>query len=368
MTRTFTPRRLGAVVTVMAVVLIGLGPSPARAASTAIERPATLSWSVQPVPAPGADPRTSYFLSVREGQTLTDTLRIRNFGQNPLPLRVYATDARTTDTGSTELLPASERPADVGAWITLERGQVIVPPQGSVDVTFTMRVPREAEPGDHTGGIVTSYLAPGRDRSGESVTLDRRLAVRVAVRVEGKLRPALAISNLMATYVDSPNPVGDGSMRLRYSVTNTGNVRLGADQVVRIEGPLAMAGQTATLERLPELLPGNTVTVQTEVSGVWPTVRSSVDLELSPVPTRPGEDFKDLSAARAATNTWSPPWSLLALLMLISTVSAGLLLGRRRAQERERERIAEAVEGQLRARGIDLDPSGSPDPDPRDHG
>src|SRR5690606_17067123 len=135
----------------------------------------TLTWSVRPVPTTDEPDRPNFAFTVEPGTTLHDVIRVTNYADQPLQLDVYASDAVMTASGSLDLLPAGEQPRDLGAWIAFDAGAIVVPAGGSVDVPFTITVPPDAEPGDHAGGVVTSFRSPGADDSGRPVLLDRRL-------------------------------------------------------------------------------------------------------------------------------------------------------------------------------------------------
>ncbi len=312
----------------------------------------TLTWSVRPTPREEGDNRPNYLLDVKAGDVVKDAIRVRNFGKTELPLTIYASDAITTSTGAIDLLPAGETPRDVGAWIELERSELRIAPGEHVDVPFTMTVPSNAESGDHTGGIVTSYIAPGQDDDGQPVKLDRRLGSRVQVRVDGELRPGLSITDFQTSYDGTANPAGKGDMTVTYTVTNTGNVRMSALQTFKVAGPFGLSGKTADLNPMPELLPGNSLTMSSTLSGVWPILRNSADLEVRPVPTRPGDNFPALKSAKAASGQWTIPWTLVFLLLLGAAGTSGTILARRELQRREAARVDEAVQATLAAHGV----------------
>jgi len=345
-------RRLRAVAAVACVVLLGAVPT-ANATSTADPdprldqpiAPATISWSIGPKPEgeePGI-PRPSFFLDAKPGQTIKDSVRLRNLEETPIKLKVYATDALNTISGAQDLLPATEQPKDIGTWIKFETTEVELTQLQYVDIPFTLKVPDDAEPGDHTGGIVSTAQVVGADDSGTGVDLDRRLASRVAMRVDGPLSPELTISNFGASYGGSWNPAGRGSTDLAYRLTNTGNVRLSADQIVKVSGPLPFVSRKATLEPIPEILPGNSIFVTSTVSGVWPTIRSSAKLEIKPIPTREGDEFPALRSAKAAGSDWAVPWAFLLLVVAVAGGTAGVMYLRSHTQERQQQRIKDAV-------------------------
>lgn len=318
-----------------------IGAPPAAEASTA-----TVSWGIGPTPE-GPEPgttRPSFFLVAEPGSTIKDSIRLRNLGDEEIKLRLYSTDALNTFSGAQDLLPATEQPKDIGTWIELEQDEVTLDGLQYIDVPFTLKVPVSAEPGDHTGGIVSTMAVAEDDDSGTAINLDRRLASRVALRVDGALSPGLTISDFSAGYSGTPNPAGRGSTDLNYRLTNTGNVRLSAQQIVKVKGPLGLVARTATLNPIPELLPGASIIVASSVSGVWPTLRTSASLEIRPFPTREGDEFPALASARAGASGWAVPWALIVLLLAAGGLSGGTLLMRNQTKQRQQQRVEAAVQ------------------------
>ncbi|MDG4792753.1 DUF916 domain-containing protein [Micromonospora sp. WMMD1082] len=333
-----TGRTLLALALAVAGPLASAGPVAAAPIQVRADEP-TLTWSVRPTPTDDDPQRPNFSYDLVPGQRIEDSIRVRNFGAEPLTLAVYASDARTTSSGALDLLPAGAEPTDVGKWIVLDTNVIKVPPKKFVDVPFTMVVPAGVENGDHTGGIVTSYRSPGFDREGRAVVLDSRLGSRMYVRVGGELRPELQISDIRISYAGTNNPLRPGKARVTYTVTNTGNVRLAAEQLVIVPGRLGFPGREAVLDPMPELLPSNSLTFSVEITDVWPSFRTAGSVELRPVPTRDGDVFApDTPVATGSAATWSIPWfQLVVLLMLALTV----LLVVRRVRRRQRQ-LAEA--------------------------
>ncbi|GAA0461436.1 hypothetical protein Ade02nite_15960 [Paractinoplanes deccanensis] len=325
------------------VAVSGLVPGAAAAAPAA----ETLTWSVRPTPTKSRPDRPHFAYDALPGQQIKDSLRVRNYGAERLSLSVYASDALTTSSGALDLLPAGAKSTDVGRWAVLGKSRIDVPPGEFVDVPFTMTVPAKAESGDHTGGIVTSYLSPGTDGAGRAVTVDRRLGTRMYVRVGGDLQPRLEVSRLDASWSGTLNPFRPGGLHVGYTVTNTGNVRLGADQVVAVSFP----GGETTLARMPELLPGDSLTFGADVRGVWPFFRTRAEVRLTPVPTRRGDVFGPRTApATASAAVWTMPWPQLAVLLAAALAVAWLVWRRRRRRAAVSRQVEEAVRAALATR------------------
>ncbi|MGW5050353.1 WxL protein peptidoglycan domain-containing protein [Actinokineospora sp. NPDC004072] len=298
-----------------------------------------VTWGVRPADSAefGAS-RPNYSYVADPGSTIRDAIAITNRGDRPITLLVYAADGFTTASGQLDVLPRGQRSVDLGAWVTPARERVEIPARGAVEVPFTIAVPADAEPGDHSGGILTS-LAVAEQADG--VTVDRRLGSRIHLRVSGEAAPALAVENLVVDYHGTTNPFGLGSATVSFRVANTGNLRVSAEQQVRVEGLFGLGGREQALT-VPELLPGSHLDFSVPVADVAPLLRLEAAVKLVLV-VEDNSATAQPAEVTATASTWAVPWTLLALL--VAAVGLVVLLrvrARRRAAATER-RIAEAV-------------------------
>lgn len=334
------PSLLLALLTLVGLLLpaVLLAAAPAQAASSAPAAPGEdrkSTFGVQPAGPKGPDARPHFSYGVTGGATTRDQIAIWNYGEEPLTLAVYASDAVNTLDGGFDLLPAGRAPKDAGSWIKLDKDTVTVPPKGNVVVPFTVTVPREVTPGDHTGGIVASLAAGAQDGQGNKVKLDQRVGARVYIRAAGTLTPRLEVQQVAATYEGSANPFSEGSATVTYTLRNTGNVRLGARQAVRINGLFGTSVTADGAKDLGDLLPGTSLTITAKADGVAQVLRSSAVVSVQPVAARDGVDPKLPSLTRSVS-LWTVPWALLALVLVIG--GGGLWVWRRR-------RLARAAAG-----------------------
>jgi hypothetical protein len=298
-----------------AVLLLILVPAPARAAPTGLSAvaPGTsdVRWSVQPSSAKGPDGRDFIIRRAAPGETLTDYVGITNLTTRPLTFTVYGTDAYNTDDGSFALLPAAEKATDIGSWIGLGAAKYTVPANTRLDVPFSIKVPVDATPGDHAGGVITSIAEETLDAQGQKVLVDRRVAARVYLTVAGAVAPTLKIDTVRLEYTQSTNPTDGGEMTVRYLVRNTGNLRLSGTGAVRVTGPLGWELARTEAMAIPELLPGGSVTVTEKIIGLQPAVRLNAEVSIEPA----NFDQK-LPAVTRGTTVWAWPWALVVLLSL----------------------------------------------------
>ncbi|MGA1838788.1 DUF916 domain-containing protein [Herbiconiux sp. 11R-BC] len=350
--------RLTALAMAAAFTVAGLA-----AAGPAVAADGDVTWGVRTSSnAEGAD-RQNYNYSVDPGGQVTDGLIISNHDQAPLELDVYAADGFTTTSGQLDVLTRDTPSVAVGSWVTLGSGHVTVPAGESLEVPFTLTVPADATPGDYAGGVLTSLSQAG---SGQGITVDRRLGIRIHLRVGGTLAPALSIENLQVDYAGTLNPFGTGEAAVSYTIRNTGNVRLSAAQAVSLAGPFGLLPIDVTsVEPAPELLPGESWQVAVPVTGVFPafvlSAKAVLTPQLAPELADASGGTPQLTTVEGSASTVDIPWPLLVLLVLVAAIVVAAVLlvrrRRRRAKALEDARVKDAVAKALEERESEPTPA-----------
>lgn len=265
----------------------------------------------------GAD-RDNYSYALDPGGRLDDGLVVVNNGATPLDLAVYAADAFTTTTGGLDLRTRDRKPTGVGAWVHPGKSHVTVQPGQSTEVPFTVSVPADATPGDHLGGIVTALTQDN---------VERRVGLRLQLRVGGDLKPNLSVEDLDVRY-------SGGDATLTYAIHNTGNAVLAARQVASVSGPfgtwLTNAGRIADS---PPLLPGEKWRVSVPVHDVRPAVRLAGTVTLVPLLTDASGSTAPLSTVETTAHAWAIPWLVLLPLVALCGLVAVVVARRRRTAE-----------------------------------
>ncbi|GAA1313914.1 hypothetical protein Psi02_64590 [Planotetraspora silvatica] len=331
-----------AMLTALAVAGLGAGP--------ALADDGNVTWTVRTVSNHYGDDRSSYSYDVNPGGRVEDAMVVANKGKSPLKLGVYAADGFTTDTGQLDLLTKDKKSVAIGAWVRAGRDSVTIQPGKSVEIPFTVTVPDNATPGDYVGGILTSLTQADE---AEGINVDRRLGIRVKLRVSGELKPTLAIENLSLDYAGSFNPFATGDATVTYTIHNTGNAMLSAQQTVSVAGPFGwLQADADKIASPPELLPGESWKVTVPVRGAAPAVRLGVTATITPLLTDASGSTSPLKPVQVTAGGWAVPWTLsLLVVVLIAVIVAAILLSRRgRVQRKLREdaRVRDAVEQALR--------------------
>jgi hypothetical protein len=207
----------------------------------------------------------------------------------------------------------SGSPFSASSWLMVGPRSFRGGPDRVQPVDFRVRVPRDAEPGDHVASITVKQVPP-RGKPGAMPV--QAISFRLNVRVPGAARERVELSSLAV-----PSFAGRGPIDATVVVRNTGNVRLDFDRGNK--GSLSITGGSNTSVRLPfrgQLYPGRSRAFELD----WQdppalgrfTARASVRTRSGPV-TR-------------AHSLWMVPWRQAGALLLVALAAGFVYLGRRR--------------------------------------
>jgi hypothetical protein len=357
-------RRTSIAAALAAALLAGVfAAGPASAADGEV------SWGVQPSSPAGPDGRSDLSYQVAPGSVVSDWVALTNYSAAPMTFRVYAADATTDyDTASFTLLTADRASTDLGAWTSIDGAhasctaddgaciaalgrEVTLEPGARADIPFTIAVPHDATPGDHSAGIVASYVSAAAAEGAPGVTLEQRVGTRIHLRVDGPLTPGLTLSGAVAGYDGGGNPVA-GTGLVGFDLSNTGNTRVSAQPAVVLTGPFGIPLGTVALAPVRDIVPGGTAHVTAELPGVPPLLLLLADVTATPVPADGVAAGDPLPAVAAASVVaWAVPWMLLLALVLVAAVVVLIVWLRRRARARLADDIA-AYADEVRAEAL----------------
>lgn len=344
-------------------------PAPALAASTAEpqqEARGEVSWGIQPSTPEGPDGRDSFMFTVDPGTNITDWVRVTNDSEDEVTFRVYASDATTDyDTGSFTLIGADQPSTGMGFWTSVDGTASACPDAESrqeqagcaaglgvelslasgeaADIPFTIAVPEDATPGDHSAGIVASFRQ--ESASDDSLQYEQRVGTRIYLRVGGPLSPGLSLSGAVGGYDGSWNPVGPGTGWAGFDITNTGNTRISVLPELHFTGPFGLDLGTVALPAVRHIVPGGVAHVRGEQPNLPPL--GLITTEITATPATEPETLPDDPVAGPVTaeaTAWAIPWSLLAVIVLVGAAVWLLVFNRRRRRRDLAEELNEYTE------------------------
>ncbi|MEV6675451.1 DUF916 domain-containing protein [Streptomyces erythrochromogenes] len=324
----------------LSLLVLGAGLLPAGPATAADNG----TWGVFPTPAAGAamTDRAYFFHQGAAGSTLSDSVTILNSSDRELTFQVFATDAVNTPAGGAfALLPVETKPKDVGAWIALApetASTVTVPAKGRKDIPFTVKVPADATPGDHVGGIVALGTAvEGVQQDGKvQVGVRRSVGARLYFRVPGPVTPGLSVEDVRVSRSAPLLPwVRDARATVSYTLVNRGNVVVEPKVAFSAEGlfgrrVLDRPGRELKLT----LLPGQRI----ELTEAWPDAPQS---DWVTVRITAGATAHPDLVSRSETGFVAVPWPAVGLLLVLAGagITVRVLRRRRRAESEQDEAV-----------------------------
>jgi hypothetical protein len=247
------------------------------------------------------------------GGVAVGTFGVRLEGERGRRFAVAVEDVGQDRRGAFTFGPPGRSRFSAARWIALSPRSFPGGPDREQPVEFRVRVPRDAEPGDHITSLTVKRLTNG---NAGSAALVEAVAVRLTVRVAGTVRPAVELRGL-----SSPRVAGGGPVAGTVTVRNTGNVRLDFEGANR--GALGVFDGDRARERLPFaglLYPGEA----RDFRLAWADPPALGHFELrAGVRTERGE-------VTAERGFWVVPWRQALALLLVAVAFLVLLGGRHR--------------------------------------
>ena len=129
---------------------------------------------------------------------------------------VSAVDTVHSSDGGVACAQVQDIQKRVGTWITLEKNEVVLPPEAEEMVPFTITVPENVVPGEYNGCIVIEEQQ--QEERGAGLSLSTRIGLRVALTVPGALQREIVEPTVVMSTLE------DGGYTFQISGRNTGNV------------------------------------------------------------------------------------------------------------------------------------------------
>jgi hypothetical protein len=249
--------------------------------------------------------------TIRPGVPINDKVLLRSTFEEPAAISLYAADAKPAVGGGFGFTGNTDKPTEVGRWLTVGSKTVTVPAGGSVLVPVRLLVPKGVEGGEYVGGVVAERADSAPTTAVQTRT---RFAMAVYLKVPGgavgstpgRGKPK---GRLQLIGVDPHFKGGDVCPVVHYRNDSQDIVDPRAE--VRTRG-LFGTGTTRQQSRTGALLPGAEATVRLACIS-RPMGPGSVEITLS---SPKGEGH------RAIDYRWLPVPMLFALLLLLLLIAA----------------------------------------------
>lgn len=128
---------------------------------------------------------TSKHYQLQAGETKKDTFTIVNDGKEDYTFTVYARPYSVASEAYTPDFVKDVPNADVYQWVQFDKPTYRLKAGASVEVNYTVRVPKNARPGGHYGVLFAETQPVGKQSGGSSVERKKRLGVILYMTVKG---------------------------------------------------------------------------------------------------------------------------------------------------------------------------------------
>ncbi len=130
------------------------------------------------------------------GQEKSDSIRVINNKDETVVVRLYTSDATTTVDGSFTLLSEDNVNKFLGSWVKLAVNEIEIPPKSEKRVPFTINIPKNADVGDHMGGIVMREMETDENANlaGTGVRIITCVGVRIYETVPGEVKKSFDLT------------------------------------------------------------------------------------------------------------------------------------------------------------------------------
>lgn len=214
-----SPRMPRAIVTLLLGLTLVVGSAGGAAAQQPAEQ-AAVAVRVSP----------AIVTVAHDTQGAQQRLRVDNTGSQPLHVVTEIAEFTVTPDGTTEF--AGDEQLSAAAWVSVDTPVFDVAPGDRHDVTVTIDVPENAEPGERYVSVIFAIPPSGSDGN---IALTHRVAAKLYIDVPGD-----PIRRLELGALTGPRLVDSGAARLELTVHNRGNIHRRFEESTRL---VATAGE-----------------------------------------------------------------------------------------------------------------------------
>lgn len=135
--------------------------------------------------------------SAAAGQTLQDSVSVKNPGPGPATFDIFAADGLTSQVSGVVYAdmqhpfpdgPSGNGEYGAGTWISLSSSSVQLAEGQTTTVNFTVQVPGTAAPGDYVGSVSAENPSPARTNGQFGFNVTTRTTIAVVVHVAGPVK------------------------------------------------------------------------------------------------------------------------------------------------------------------------------------
>jgi hypothetical protein len=142
----------------------------------------------------------TFELTANPGETKTNTVRVTNLADQPVPYSMLVQSFVGNEFGQATVIPDSQDPTyALSQWVTVSPQTFTLAPKSSQNVTFTINIPANAEPGGRYGTILASANSSVKTLNGSGEAVSPRVGALVLLTVQGPINYTARVATFQPT-------------------------------------------------------------------------------------------------------------------------------------------------------------------------
>lgn len=200
--------------------------------------------------------RSWFIYTLEPGEVKEAKVNVVNQSEEPVEVKIYPVDAVTTKDGAFAPQSEDREKIDVGAWINMPTSELSLKPNETKVIDFTIKVPENAEVGDHMGAIIVQNKEIPKTEEGTAMQVVNRVGARIYLTVPGEIIKELE-------FKDFSWKMEKGQVVFYLTLTNKGNVRISPKEEIKIRDK---SGNTIDKIKIAgrEVFPKDTIVLPTK--------------------------------------------------------------------------------------------------------
>lgn len=259
---------------------------------------------------------TLFEMSANPGQEWSSSIRVVNSNSYPITIFANAVNfAPQGEDGQGKFVPIIEEESKgqtIAEWISIPESEIIIPPEQTHKLDFTIKVPEDASPGGHFAAVLIGTKPPANETGVPEVKTSQIVTSLVFLRVTGDVVESGNIRSFRTTSAILEKP--EATFELRFE--NKGNVHIQPQGDIKIlnmwgqeRGVIPINRSTMFGNVLPESIRMFTFTW----TGKW----SMADIGRYTAIATIGYGDKERQFVNSETAFWVIPWKIMGAVILV---------------------------------------------------
>jgi len=177
-------------------------------------------------------PRSWFVHTLSEGEEGRDEMTISNDKDESVTVLIFPSGYSTKDSEIIKDDLTDSLRQEPGHWVELDKTEATIPSHSSTRVGFTIKVPENANVGEHVGGVFVQEIDKSTAAKATGVKIRLHIGARMVINVPGDVERSLTVSNIRHAIDYTDNR----ALRFIFTLENQGNVAIGPVLDTEISG------------------------------------------------------------------------------------------------------------------------------------